>query len=171
MTIVSNLSPLHYLVLIDQAGILHRLFGTVHAPPAVMAEMSAANAPARVKTWASSPPGWLAVSAPTFIEDIPRLGRGTRGAGEKAAIALALELGADALLIDDKKGIQEARKRGLVTVRTLALLDRAAELGFIGELSDVLDRLIDETSFHAGGDTWTIIADMKRRDRVRKRSQ
>jgi len=40
-----------------------------------------------------------------------------------------------------------------------------------GDLSDVLDRLIDETSFHAGGDAWTIIADMKRRDQARKRSQ
>ncbi|OJW16335.1 MAG: hypothetical protein BGO49_18450 [Planctomycetales bacterium 71-10] len=170
MTVVSNLSPLHYLVLVDCAPILPRLFGVVVTPPAVMAEMSAANAPGPVRSWAASPPTWLVVAAPAVVEDIPRLGRGKRGAGEKAAIALALELGAAALLIDDGRGIQEAHKRGLTTVRTLALIDRAAESGFIDDLPDVLDRLFDGTSFHAGAEVWAIVAGMKERDRARKRS-
>ncbi|WP_337177488.1 hypothetical protein [Paludisphaera sp.] len=171
MTIVSNLSPLHYLVLIDRLHILPRLFGTVHAPTAVMDEMSAESAPGPVRAWAASPPGWLVVAAPSLVEDIPRLGRGKRGAGEKAAIALALELGAASLLIDDKRGIQEARRRGLATARTLALLDRGAEVGLIDDLPVVLDRLFGETSFHAGGEVSKIVEEMKERDRARKQSQ
>ena len=64
-----------------------------------------------------------------------------RGAGEKAAIALARELPADIVLMDDKKAIQEARKRGLRPVRMLTILDAAAERGFVEDLPAALDHL------------------------------
>jgi predicted nucleic acid-binding protein len=39
------------------------------------------------------------------------------GAGESEAIALALELRADALLLDGRKARLEPQKRGLITLR------------------------------------------------------
>ena len=60
---------------------------------------------------------------PVHIEDIPSLGRkGLRGAGEKAAIALACQERADAILMDDKTGQREATKRGLRPIWMLAAL-------------------------------------------------
>jgi predicted nucleic acid-binding protein len=171
MTVVSNMSPLHYLLLIDCVHILPLLYGRIFTPPAVIEEMTASNTPEVVRRWAESPPEWLVVAAPTDVEDITRLGRGKRGAGEKAAIALARELGADVLFMDDKKGIQEAQKRGLKPVRLLALIDRAAELGLIENLPGVLDHLLHATPFFAGKEVLRVIADMKLRDSDRRRNQ
>lgn len=168
MIVVSNMSPLHYLILIDCVDVLSRMYGRIFIPPAVLDEMTAPNSPEAVRRWAESPPEWLLIKPPAVIEDIPRLGRGKRGAGEKAAIALALELHAEALVIDDKNGIQEARKRGLLTVRMLTIVDRAAELGYIDDLAPTLDYLLGSTPFFAGSEVMKVIADMKRRDFERK---
>lgn len=43
------------------------------------------------------------------------------------AIALAQELSADALLLDDRDGVAAARKLGLFVTGTLGVLDMAAE--------------------------------------------
>jgi predicted nucleic acid-binding protein len=52
-------------------------------------------------------------------------------AGEVEAITLALEQPGTLLLMDDRHGIIEARKRGVEVVGTLAVLDRAAARGWI----------------------------------------
>ena len=168
MTVVSNMSPLHYLILIECDRILPLLFAQVFAPPAVIDEMRAPSTPEVVRRWADSPPEWLKIVEPADIEDIPRLGHGKRGAGEKAAIALAREIQADVLLIDDKKGIQEAQKRGLKTVRMLTIVDWAAERDFIDNLPAVLDSLLNSTPFYAGKEVSKVVADMKQRDFERK---
>jgi predicted nucleic acid-binding protein len=68
------------------------------------------------------------------------------GAGEDEAIALATELGNAALLIDDRKGREAARARGIVTVGTLGILDLADEAGWL-DFADALKEL-RKTSFH-----------------------
>jgi predicted nucleic acid-binding protein len=52
-------------------------------------------------------------------------------AGEAAAIALARELGANSLLMDERKGVAIARGMGLVVERTPTVLAIAAERGLI----------------------------------------
>jgi predicted nucleic acid-binding protein len=168
MTVVSNMSPLHYLILINCEHILPLLYGQVFTPPAVIEEMRAPNTPEVVRRWVDSPPEWLQIVEPANIEDIPRLGQGKRGAGEKASIALAREIRADALFIDDKKGIQEAQKRGLKAVRMLTIVDRAAERGFIDNLPEVLDTLLNSTPYYAGKEVLKVVADMKQRDFERR---
>src|SRR5271166_5210037 len=92
MTVVCDMGPLHYLVLIGAVHVLPQLFTRVLIPSAVIAEMNHPDAPEVIRRWASSPPQWLEIKEPVQIEDIPSLGRkGMRGAGEKAAIALARE--------------------------------------------------------------------------------
>ena len=139
MIAVCDMGPLHYLVLIDADHILPRLFTRVLAPPAVLAEMSRPETPEPVRRWAFSPPEWLEVKEPAQIEDIPSLGKkGTRGAGEKAAIALACEARADAILMDDKTGRREAKKRGLPLIWMLEALEEAADRGLITDLAQIL---------------------------------
>ncbi len=171
MTVVSDMTPLHYLILIQCDFILPRLYERIFTAPAVMNEMDALNAPEAVRKWATSPPEWLHVQEPTVVEDISRLGHGLRGAGEKAAIALARELHADIVLMDDKKAIQEAQKRGLRPVRMLTVLDAAAEHGFVPDLSEVLNNLEQETPFYVGKACKRVIEDMKERDRARRKMQ
>ena len=66
--------------------------------------------------------------------------------GEREAIQLAEELGADLILVDDKDARREASKRHLSTSGTLGVLDRAAEKGLI-DFSRALERL-KQTSFY-----------------------
>lgn len=49
MIVVSDTSPLNYLVLIGADDVLPALFGQVLAPPAVLDEMQHAKAPAQVQ--------------------------------------------------------------------------------------------------------------------------
>lgn len=53
------------------------------------------------------------------------------GAGESAAIRIALEIRADAILADDRRGIREATIRGLNSLTTFALLEKASDAGLI----------------------------------------
>jgi predicted nucleic acid-binding protein len=69
------------------------------------------------------------------------------GAGESEAIALALELHADALLLDDRKARQEAQRRGLTVTGTLAVLATAARRDLI-DLPTAIARL-QQTTFRA----------------------
>ncbi len=122
MIVVSDTSPLNYLVLIRQEHVLPTLFGRVIAPPAVITELCRLKAPTEVRTWASAPPGWLEVRTPAKVVSLSRL-----GPGEMEAIALAQELSADALLLDDRDGVAAARRLGLFVTGTLGVLEMAAE--------------------------------------------
>jgi hypothetical protein len=51
MIVVSDTSPLNYLILLGAEGVLPLVFGTVLAPPAVLLEMQAPKAPERVRRW------------------------------------------------------------------------------------------------------------------------
>ena len=51
--------------------------------------------------------------------------------GESEAIALAVEVDADILLIDEQTGRQEAVRRGLKVAGTLSVLDEAEQAGLV----------------------------------------
>jgi predicted nucleic acid-binding protein len=156
--IVSDTSPLNYLVLIEAVEILPRLFGSVYAPEAVIRELKHPRSPQAVRDWVTSLPEWIIVSEPSRIE--PRRGLDP---GESAAIALSLELGADALLIDDRDGRQAARDSGLRVIGTLGVLNAAARLDFI-DLPLALLRL-KSTNFRV---TESMVQELLREDRYRK---
>ena len=172
MIVVADMGPLHYLILIGAEDILPKIFTRVLTAPAVIAEMSHPDTPEPVRLWAASPPQWLEIKQPAFIEDIPSLGKkGARGAGEKAAIALAREEGADAILMDDKTGRREALKRGLNPVWMLAVLNEAAERGLVIDLPQKLDHLKQKTRFYVSKECQLVIDGMKQRDLQQKQTQ
>jgi predicted nucleic acid-binding protein len=127
MIVVSDTTPLNYLILVEAISILHALFGRVYAPPAVIRELSDPRSPELVRRWASSPPDWLIVQAPTSLDPSLKL-----GPGEREAILLAHELSADFILIDERKGCKVATARGLKVVSTLAILEEAGARKLLG---------------------------------------
>ena len=66
--------------------------------------------------------------------------------GEREAIQLAQEQHADLLLIDERKGRLEAKRRGLITMGTLGVLLTAGELELI-DPKVAYRRLLAETTF------------------------
>lgn len=124
--VVSDSSPLNFLVRLGAEGVLPRLFGRVLVPDEVVAERSHPSAPELVRGFAARPPAWLEVRTPRSTPEIPRLHR-----GESAAIALAIELESRLVLMDDRAARHEAIRRGLRPVGLLGVLDRAARAGLI----------------------------------------
>jgi predicted nucleic acid-binding protein len=120
MIVVSDTTPLNYLILIEAADVLPALFGRVYAPKAVMLELSDPRSPQPVREWASSPPAWLTVQEPAQVDaTLPK----KLHKGEVEAISLAQELGADWVLIDERKASREAEGRGLRVAGTLGILE------------------------------------------------
>jgi uncharacterized protein len=68
-------------------------------------------------------------------------------AGEVEAIALALEVKADHLLIDEKEGRATARRLGLALTGVLGVLLRAKKNGKIAALKPEIDALRDKARF------------------------
>jgi predicted nucleic acid-binding protein len=133
--VVSDATPLNYLVLINALEILPRLYSSVLIPPAVLRELSSAGTPAIVADLVKNTPSWLNIRAPLCAD--PSLGL---DAGENEAIGLAIELGIEAVLMDERKGRRIAVQKGLAPIGTLAILERAASRGWI-DFDEHTDRL------------------------------
>jgi predicted nucleic acid-binding protein len=74
MIVIADTSPLHYLILVQVADVLPRLFQRVLIPDEVHAELRHPGAPALVRLWIIEPPDWLeiqsAVPARVTIADL-----------------------------------------------------------------------------------------------------
>jgi len=62
--VVSDTTPLNYLVLIGAINVLESLFQKVYAPSSVIRELMDEKAPESVRRWAASPPAWLIAADP-----------------------------------------------------------------------------------------------------------
>lgn len=161
MIVISDTSPLNYLILIGHVQVLPELFVRVVVPDGVITELSHPKTPDPVRQWIAALPAWVDVRTPA----LPDPGTGL-GAGENQAISLALELKSDYLLMDDAAGRDAARARGILTMGTIGVLERAAERGLL-QLPDALDRL-RRTTFRAGR---AVYAQALARDAARKASE
>jgi predicted nucleic acid-binding protein len=144
-SVVSDTSPLNYLILIGEIDLLPKLFNQILIPPAVHEELQDRRTPPEVFAWAAVLPSWAKVQEVSKIDPGIGLGR-----GEVQAISLALELGVPAILIDDRKGWLAAEQRGLVPVGTLALLDSADRRGLV-DFALAVSKL-KKTNFHINPD-------------------
>jgi predicted nucleic acid-binding protein len=142
MIVISDSTPLHYLILIDEIQVLGELFGQVVIPQAVFDELQHENTRPGVKSWIADAPPWLQVRHTSATAD-PQLA--VLGAGEREAIVLAQELRADLLLMDDRAGRHEAERRNLKVIGSLAVLEEGAKRGLVN-LPEALAKL-QETSF------------------------
>jgi len=139
--VVSDTSPLNYLILIQAIDVLPKLFREIYVPTDVMRELQHPRTPEVVKIWATSPPDWLHIHTPRTALPADNL----LDPGEAAALALAKELNATAVLIDEKKGRRIAREQGFTTLGTITILELAARQKLL-HLKSALDRL-QQTSF------------------------
>ncbi len=126
MIVISDTTPVNYLILIDLIHLLHDLYGRVILPQSVCDEMQREGTPAKVRAWISACPEWVEVRVASSPNPALKL-----GVGEREAIALAEELKADLLLLDDGKARREASARGLAVSGTLAVLVTAADKALV----------------------------------------
>lgn len=141
--VVADTGPINYLVWIAAVEILPQLFERVIIPQAVHDELRRPATPAAIRDWAENPPAWLDVCENPVADLLPP--KPHLDDGERAAIALALAIHTDLVLMDDRDGVAVAVALGLQTIGTLGVLGRAARLGLI-DLATAFDRL-KQTSF------------------------
>lgn len=144
MVVVSNTSPICYLLLIRCVDVLPALFGQIILPQAVRDEMVSEGAPAELQRWLEQPPAWLHIQS---VATKPDAELDQLHAGEREAIVLAEQLGADVILLDEKAARQVAADRGLHVTGLLGILDEAATRGLI-DLPAAIERL-RQTTFRA----------------------
>lgn len=160
MIIISDTGPLHYLILIDEAELLREQFERIIIPDAVLRDLQHERTPEKVKAWMASRPHWVEVKTSSILlHDVDR----ALGDGEREAIALAIELGASAVLLDDRRAIREAVRRNIPIITTLNILARAADEDRI-DLSKACERLL-QTTFYV---SQAIIDRLLERDRQRR---
>lgn len=91
---------------------------------AVRDELTHADVPAPVRTWIADAPAWLEIR-PDPDWNINNAAATALDEGERAAIALAVAIGAELVVMDDRAGVAVARQQGLAVTGTLGVLDFA----------------------------------------------
>ena len=146
MIVVSNTSPLTNLAAIGQLDLLHLLYGQVHIPEAVWRELNAEG-----KRW----PGRDEVAAASWVERRAVLNgslvtalRRDLDRGEAETIALALELQAELVPLDEREGRRAAQRLGLQVVGVVGILLEAKTKGAIKAIRPMLDDLRQAAGFY-----------------------
>jgi len=145
MSVVSNASPLVNLARIGQLDLLRQLYDQLTIPEAVWHEVVVQGA---------GQPGAEEVRGAAWIEtrrvadrQLVRTLQQELDAGEAEAIALALEIGAELLLMDERLGRETAHHLGLRYTGLIGVLIEAEHKGLIPSVKALLDRLRDMARF------------------------
>ncbi|MEO1209518.1 MAG: DUF3368 domain-containing protein [Cyanobacteria bacterium J06638_20] len=145
MVVVSNTSPLSNLVVIGEIALLQEIYPKLLIPPAVQVELLRVPI---LRSAASSliDTGWLQIHVPAPSELLHSLNQ-ILDPGEAEAIALAVELQASRLLIDERLGRKVAAQHGLKLRGLVGILIHAKQQGLIPALKPILDRLVKQAGF------------------------
>jgi hypothetical protein len=137
VAVVSNSSPLIALSRIQRLDLLPAIFESILIPPAVAREI-APSIPVL--------PTWLQIQPPSVLPPAPLLRR-RLGAGEREALALAIELKADWIILDDLPARRSAQAAGLNVIGTLGTLVAAKRAGLLQSIRPELDALVRTAFF------------------------
>ena len=150
MIVVSNTSPITNLAAIGQLDLLHQIYREVVVPEAVFQELTAESgqhpgAVVRELDWIRS----RSVSKSAVVMALQL----ELDAGEAEAIALAQELAADLLLIDEHLGRVVAARLGIRIIGLLGVLIEAKHRRLIAEIKPLVDALMNR-GFRIGNDLY-----------------
>jgi len=149
MIVVSNASPIIGLAVVGHLDLLRHLYGKVVIPPAVFREISVTGAgqPGAQEVRSSH---WIETRRVTDESQCVSLGM-ELGRGEAEAIILALELKADLLLMDERRGRMAASRLGLKFIGLVGVLLEAKHSGLLPAVKPVLDDLMERAGFRISG--------------------
>lgn len=142
MIVVSDTSSISNLLQIGELDILRLTFSRIIIPGAVFDEICQVD----VRR--------IAIAELDWVEKVHLTDKSLRDRllneldlGEAEAIALALELNADYLLIDEAHGRKIAENLGIRITGILGVLIKAKQDGHISAIRPSIDRLVGEAGF------------------------
>lgn len=142
MIVVSDTTPLIGLASIGQFDILRALFDKIYIPQAVYDEAVVAGREEGGAKLEVSSAEWIEVvsvqerlAVEVLLDELDL--------GEAETIVLARELGADWVLMDERKGRRKLSELGLNKVGTVGILLKAKQVGLVELIKPLLGRLQD----------------------------
>ncbi|MGJ3253596.1 MAG: DUF3368 domain-containing protein [Elainellaceae cyanobacterium] len=158
MIVVSDTSPITNLTAIGQLDLLRQLYTNIVIPIAVYNEMVAVDTvvPGAVEVQTLS---WIQTQVVADAQSVIDLqsSQDDIDLGEAEAIVLALELGADLLLMDERRGRRLAENCGLRVTGLLGVLLQAKRNGFITSVKPIMDQLIEEADFRISSQLYATV--------------
>lgn len=152
MIVVCDTSPLTNLAAIGHFELLRELFGEIYIANGVWQELNKGG---------RRHPGSHEVENASWVhrqevssQAVPTLLQRDLDLGEAETLALALELRADLVLLDEQEGRHAAIRLGLRPFGVLAILLRAKRQGKIGEVRSLLDALRQTAGFFLGNNLY-----------------
>jgi hypothetical protein len=145
MIVVSDTSAISNLLVVGQLELIQRIYQQVVIPPAVDQEVRALQH-FGIDLTAYTSATWLSVQAPTDSSLVAQL-KEKLDEGEAEAIALALQLKADRLLIDERLGRLVAVQYGLNIAGILGILKTAKVLELVSTVKPILEALVQQAGF------------------------
>jgi len=152
--IISDTSAIINLAAIDQLELLHTLFQEIIIPPAVYNEITAQS---------KDQPGSGLTQFPFIkVSKLPNTNFAEAlklelDDGEAEAIALAVELKSDLLLIDEHKGREIAEKFDLKYIGVLGILIEAKQKKHIKMVKPHLDALKSKAGFWINSELYKLV--------------
>jgi len=148
MIVISDTSVISNLYLTGQLQLLPKLFHLLLIPPKVMDELKALQQ-FNIDVQPILQAEFIVLQVPTNHDFIRKLLK-ILDQGEAESIALAVEVQANLLLIDELKGRAVAEQHGLNVTGLLGVLIRAKKAGHIQVVRPIIDDLRKNTGFFIG---------------------
>ena len=145
MIVVSDTTAISSLHKIQQLPLLQKIFGEVIISSEVFEELKYFESINSEFNFTKTYP-WIKVEIATDQQLIKSLEE-ILDKGESAAIALAIQLHADLVLIDEKQGRKVAVQQGLSIIGLVGVLEVAKKRNLIPALKPLLNDLIDVANF------------------------
>lgn len=142
MVVISDTSVITNLIQLNHLMLLKDLFGNIIVPQKVFEELG--KLPEQIEIIEKL--DWIEIKQISDREHFDNLLK-ILDPGEAQAIVLALELKADALLIDEKKGRKIAQEYGITITGLLGVLIDAKSESLVHKVKPILDKLIFELGF------------------------
>jgi uncharacterized protein len=158
--VISDTSAITNLAAIQHLQLLPQLYNQVAIPEAVYRELAEIDPPVPGTLEVQTSP-WLKVRQVVDRVMVERLQVEVRlDPGESEAIALAMELKADLLLIDERRGKAEADRLGIRITGLLGILVEAKQKNLIVAVKPLMDALIATSNFRVSSALYNQILDI-----------
>lgn len=147
MIVISDTSVITNLASVECLSLLPQLYGQIIIPLSVYRELTDISMPMPRRAEVQNAT-WMEirqVENQVMVEQLHT--KAKLDLGESEAIALALEMDADLLLIDERRGRLEADRLGVKIVGLLGLLVEAKRNSLIVAVKPIIDDLIQMSAF------------------------
>ena len=158
MIVVSDTSPITNLAAIGQLVLLQELYSTIVIPLAVYNEMVVVDkvVPGAVEVQTLA---WIQTQAVANAQSVVDVqsNQDNIDSGEAEAIILALELKADLILMDERRGRELAINYGLNVTGLLGVLLQAKRSKLVPAIKPLVDQLIETADFRVSNQLYAAV--------------